>query len=140
MAREREAPDGKVGAPPIDIKKEEVEQLAKMGCLNTEIADFFGVDESTIRHRFGDQLTKGRATMKMSIRRKQLEKALGGDTTMLIWVGKNVLDQKDKQEMTGADGGPVKHEFKMSVEERAERLKKIKSILEIGEHEPPEHS
>jgi hypothetical protein len=33
------------------------------------------------------------------LRRKQLEKAMGGDSTMLIWLGKNMLGQSDKSEV-----------------------------------------
>jgi hypothetical protein len=30
-----------------------------------------------------------------------------GNPTMLIWLGKQYLDQKDKNELTGKDGGPL---------------------------------
>lgn len=32
----------------------------------------------------------------MSLRRKQIDVALGGNTVMLIWLGKQYLDQADK--------------------------------------------
>ena len=40
-------------------------------------------------------MTKGRATLKRRLRRKQLELALEGDKTMLIWLGKQMLGQVD---------------------------------------------
>ena len=41
------------------------------------------------------------------MRRKQFEVANNGSVPMLIWLGKQYLDQKDKQEVTGADGGAI---------------------------------
>ena len=37
---------------------------------------------------------------KISLRRAQFEKALGGNVAMQIWLGKQHLDQKDKIEQT----------------------------------------
>ena len=41
--------------------------------------------------------------------RVQFAKALAGNPTMLIWMGKQYLDQTDKKEITGPDGGPQEH-------------------------------
>ena len=81
-----------------DIDTEEVQKLAGYGCTNIEIADFFGCSENTIR-RYGEFLTKGRATLKKRLRKAQLDTALSGNATMLVWLGKQMLDQKDKQEI-----------------------------------------
>ena len=43
-------------------------------------------------------LKKGRDQGKTSLRRMQWEKAQSGNTTMLIWLGKQMLGQKDKLE------------------------------------------
>ena len=32
------------------------------------------------------------------------------NATLLIWLGKQILNQRDKQEITGADGGAIQHE------------------------------
>ena len=37
---------------------------------------------------------------KISLRRAQFEKALGGNVAMQIWLGKQHLDQRDKIEQT----------------------------------------
>jgi transcription initiation factor TFIIIB Brf1 subunit/transcription initiation factor TFIIB len=84
-----------MGRKKIDISGKEVEKLASYGLTNTEIAEFFGVNESTIRRRFADFLTKGRATAKMKLRRKQMQVALAGNVSMLIWLGKQILGQKE---------------------------------------------
>ena len=37
---------------------------------------------------------------KISLRRAQFEKAIGGNVAMMIWLGKQHLDQRDKIEQT----------------------------------------
>ena len=40
-------------------------------------------------------MTKGRAETKQALRKAQIKSAIGGNTTMLIWLGKNILGQND---------------------------------------------
>jgi hypothetical protein len=51
---------------------------------------------------FEQKAAKGR----ISLRRKQFEVAQGGNVTMLIWLGKQHLEQAEKVEQTGRGGGP----------------------------------
>ena len=44
-----------------NIDTEEITKLASYHCTNTEIADFYGCDESLIRKKYSDYLTKGRS-------------------------------------------------------------------------------
>ena len=76
-----------------DIPPEKVEQLARYGCTNTEIAQFYGCDESLIRKSYSEFLTKGRAEGKTNLRKWQYNVAKKGNVTMLIWLGKQVLGQ-----------------------------------------------
>jgi len=78
-----------------DISTEEVTKLASYGCTNTEIADFYGCDESTIRKGYSESLTKGRTMGKMRLRQIQWKIAENGNCTMAIWLGKNMLGQSD---------------------------------------------
>jgi len=82
---------------PIDAKL--VKELAAIGCTFEEIGSIVGCNKSTISRRFATEIEKGRAELRQSIRRKQVSVALGGNVTMLIWLGKNLLDQRDKQEI-----------------------------------------
>lgn len=84
-----------VGRDKKIIDPEEVEKLAGIGCKDSEIADWFGIKQDTLRYNFADQLTKGREHLKQSLRRAQLSLALGGNAVMLIWLGKNILGQSD---------------------------------------------
>lgn len=77
------------------IPPDEVYKLATMGCPDREIAEWFGVNEDTLRYNFKSFLTKARAHLKQRLRQAQLRTALEGNATMLIWLGKNMLGQSD---------------------------------------------
>jgi hypothetical protein len=80
------------------IDPELLYKLALMGANNKELGDFFGVPESQIRYYFSVFLTKARASLKMKLRRAQLKVAIENENpTMLIWLGRNMLDQTDHQ-------------------------------------------
>lgn len=84
------------GRPKAKINSKDVYKLASMGCTLNEIADFHDVDVNTIRRRFKTHLIKGKANLKLRLRKAQLEKAIDlHDSTMLIWLGKQMLNQTD---------------------------------------------
>ena len=97
-------------AKPIDLRQ--VEELARIGCTEEDMAAVLGVSVDTIQRRkrssaeFCGVIEKGRASLRNSLRRLQVRKALEGNTTMLIWLGKQLLGQSDRQsaEFTGAEG------------------------------------
>jgi hypothetical protein len=84
-----------VGRDKTVIPPEEVFKLASIGCKDTEIADWFGIDGNTLRYNFSVELLKGRETLKQSLRKAQLQVALNGNPTMLIWLGRNLLGQTE---------------------------------------------
>lgn len=86
-----------MGRPKTPVDENQVEKLAALGATNCEIGDFFGLSESTIRERFREELTKGRADMKLRLRQLQWKSAQNGNVTMQIWLGKQLLGQTDKQ-------------------------------------------
>tara|TARA_Y100001973_G_C5177450_1_gene322869 strand:+ start:1326 stop:1625 length:300 start_codon:yes stop_codon:yes gene_type:complete len=83
-----------------NIDTKQLQNLARLGCTNTEIADFFGCSENTIR-RYGEYLTKGRAECKMRLRQMQWKSAENGNVTMQIFLGKQVLGQSDTPDNSG---------------------------------------
>ena len=87
---------------PIKYKldKDKIEQLGSFGCTNTEIASFFGCDTSLITKSYSQFLTKGREKGKIRLRQMQWKAADKGNVTMLIWLGKQLLGQADKSEVT----------------------------------------
>ena len=91
----------KTGRPKkYNIEQDKVEQLAGFGCTNTEIASFFGCDESHIRHNYSEFLVKGRDKGKIRLRQLQWRAAEKGSHTILIWLGKQILGQTDRTEVS----------------------------------------
>lgn len=89
--------------PKLNIDPEQVIKLAQIGCKNKEIAEFFGCSEETICGRFSNEIRKGKANLKISLRRTQLQVALSGNVAMLIWLGKQLLEQNEKKEIDSND-------------------------------------
>lgn len=84
-----------VGRNKTVIPEAQVAQLAEYHCTNKEMADFFDVPLQTFMDNFRDIITKHRIITKQRLRKKQLEVALKGDKTMLIWLGKQMLGQSE---------------------------------------------
>jgi hypothetical protein len=101
--------DGKkrTGPPPILLDPKQIFQLARMGATNVEIAKFFNVSEALIRKRYSDVCESGRVNIKMRLRQAQVREALNGNVTMLIWLGKQMLNQSDNGERTSDDHLPL---------------------------------
>lgn len=100
--------------PKIEIDFDMVKKLCAIQCTGQEIADVLDVSYDTLERRvkevyqisFADYIKKHSANGKMSLRRKQHEVAMNGNTTMLVWLGKQYLGQTDKQivDNTSSDG------------------------------------
>jgi len=84
-----------VGRDKKVVPPKDVERLAQMGCKDSEIAEWFGIDENTLRYNFSVELLKGKLALSQSLRQAQIRLALSCNATMLIWLGKNVLGQSD---------------------------------------------
>ena len=87
--------------PKKEIDGDKVCQLAEYGLNNTEIAEYFEVNEGTIRKGYSEFLTKGRLNVKTKLRMKQIQVALKGNPALLIWLGKVILGQKETIETEG---------------------------------------
>ena len=85
-----------VGRDKKVIPRNEVRALAAMGCKDKDIANWFGIDDNTLRYNFATELTLGLESLKQSLRQKQIEVALSGNPTLLIWLGKQILQQTDQ--------------------------------------------
>lgn len=78
------------------ISPETVTDLAATWADQKEIAQILDIPLGTLRYNFAKELEKGRAETKQALRRAQIKLALGGNVTMLIWLGKNILGQSDQ--------------------------------------------
>ena len=91
------------------VDEETIKRLAAVGCTMGEMATITGLSERTLHRRFVGVIETGRAERKRSLRRKQTELAMNGDRTMLIWLGKQDLGQRDNLDhrVGGEDGRPI---------------------------------
>lgn len=88
-----------MGRPQREFTQKDIEMIemyAQVGASNVEIAAALGCDESIIRRRFAENLSKARSRLKHTLRKAQIKKALSGNVAMLIWLGKQMLGQSDK--------------------------------------------
>jgi hypothetical protein len=94
------------GRPRFEIDYETVEKLSGLQCTQEEVASFLGcsVDTLTRDEKFCGIYKDGLAKGRMSLRRHQWRALEDGNSTMLVWLGKQYLGQRDKNELTGADG------------------------------------
>jgi hypothetical protein len=91
---------------PIDWKL--VDTLLMSGCTGTEIASHFDMAAKSFYIRveqqygmtFTDYSSEKRSRGESLLRHKQFEVAMKGDKTMLVWLGKNRLGQKETEEKT----------------------------------------
>lgn len=97
----------KMGCPEKDINWDEVDQLCAFGCTQEEIVEWTKVSQQTLDRRvkrdkglktFGEYLKQKAQIGHVSLRRKQMQIAMQGNVTMLIWLGKQRLKQSDKIE------------------------------------------
>ena len=95
------------GRKPQPIEGSMVTALAKRGLTQEDCAAVLEVSADTIYRRFSKELALGRQQCCSSLRRKQFDLAMAGNVTMLVWLGKNLLGQSDKHELTGKDGAPL---------------------------------
>ena len=112
----------KGGRPRFDFsdKLPLVRKLAGIQCTDEEIAAGLGCSQDTLargRKREPDldaAILEGRANGRMSLRRAQYQKALDGNPTMLIWLGKQILGQRERVDIdSAADEAPVAIEVRV---------------------------
>lgn len=87
-----------MGRKKIEIDWKQVEELAAIMCTQIEIAAVLGISTKTLQRskKFWEVYDRGREKAKTSLRRAQFKKAMDGNTTMLIWLGKQYLEQREK--------------------------------------------
>lgn len=135
----------KMGRPVIEIDVEEFEKLCMIHCTLIEIAGWFRVSEDTIERfcakqygtTFAEISTIKRGIGKLGLRRTMYQKAQGGDNTMLIWLSKNYMGMKDKQEIehAGPQGGPIRFQKMTKAELAIEAAKIAKELADEADEQ-----
>ena len=91
--------------PKFKIDYATVEKLASIMCTIDEIAAVLGCSHDTLQRnkKFCVLFKKGQQTGKASLRRRQFAMS-EKNPTMAIWLGKQYLDQRDKQDLEMSGG------------------------------------
>ena len=115
------------GRPPFILSDDQfktIEGMARIQCTQDEICDIYGVTDKTLnlalqKHSsvsFSDLIKKNMSHGKASLRRSQWKAADKGVPSVLIWLGKQYLGQKDQ-----VDGATTKDVAEL-LERMADRL------------------
>jgi hypothetical protein len=100
------------GRPFATLDRDVIERAASIGCTMAEIAAVCRVSMATLYNHIElhpeirDIIERGRAAGKATLRRLQWQRANNGSDTMLIWLGKQLLGQKDRQELSADPSSP----------------------------------
>lgn len=98
----------RTGRPKLAISQDYFEDLCSILCTETEIASLLKVSVDTLERwckrtyqnqTFAEAYKRLSDSGKESLRRAQFKTALDGNPTMQIWLGKQILEQRDKQDL-----------------------------------------
>lgn len=109
--------------PQLEIDDNDVEKLASMQCTMKEMAAFFDCSVDTLERRFADTIRKGREKGRITLRRLQWQAAQKGNVVMMIWLGKQILGQAEKQEISQVI------ETKESDSQKQDRINRIRNMI-----------
>jgi hypothetical protein len=84
------------GRPRKQIDARKVEQLAMVGCSHEEISLITGIHRNTLERNYSATIKAGTAKRNHSLRKMQYEAAKRGNVVMMIWLGKQWLNQRDR--------------------------------------------
>lgn len=103
-----------------DADRRQVEAMSGYGVPVEQIASLTcgGISVDTLYKYFGVELVDGKAKANAKIGQTLFQKAMGGDTTAMIWWSKSQMRWKEKVEVehTGAGGGPIQSETTVVLE------------------------
>jgi hypothetical protein len=122
------------GRPKAQYDLNVVAACGRFKATQETMAEIFGVSRKTINIEmqnpegaFCYTYKSAHSNARMTLSEAQWAKAMEGDNTMLIWMGKQHLDQKDKSETTGDNTHSVDSQFYQLIQNFA---------LNIGEKKP----
>ena len=90
------------GRKPIELDLATVESAASIGCTADEIAAVLNIGRQTLFDHINrdpevqDAIDRGRAKGRATLRRLQWQSAAGGNIAAQIWLGKQMLAQRDR--------------------------------------------
>ena len=102
---------GRPAFDPTDAERKQVEAMSGYGVPFEQIAVLIGdgISLDTLRTYFPNELVRGKAKANAQVGKGIFQKAMGGDTTAMIWWSKSQMRwaETQKHEHTGTDGAPI---------------------------------
>jgi len=110
----------------VDLKK-----LASMHCTYPELARFFGCSVDLLQKYYQDVIDRERENTRHALRRAQFKSALDGNIQMQIWLGKQMLGQRDEKTVSVA--GEVNNSIKIEfINQDAKQLENsVKNVYDV---------
>jgi hypothetical protein len=96
-----------MGRPKLQLNVDQIVKAASWGCTVSEIASLMDCSEATLTSQYLGYINKGRQSLGSSLKQRQVELAMGGNVTMLIWLGKQYMGQSDKSEVQQRTSGDI---------------------------------
>ena len=114
-----------MGRKKANIPWDKVDKYLQAQCNGTGIAAILGIHPDTLYLRceaekkmgFSEYSSLKKAEGKELLRAKQFQTAMSGNTTMMVFLGKNYLEQRDKPEPEPTNES---FEFDITIRKRVE--------------------
>lgn len=112
---------------PTDEQRRLIEHYVAIGYTQEQIAELIGIAESTLKKHCSEELKLGGLRVNAKIGGKLFQKAMGGDTTALIFWAKTRMGWKETtaHEHTGKDGSPIKLDMSNLTDEQLAALEAL---------------
>lgn len=121
-----------VGRPPKNLNPEEIASLIARGFTVEFVAEYLGVAVSTLYLNYSEPMRKGRAFRNGCLQAVQYKQASEGNTSLLIWLGKQWLRQREPQEpKPDPDDFQSRNKLALSESERAEAIAIARKLMEV---------
>ena len=82
----------------VNLDLDDIRELASEGNTMSDVATLLGVADSVISEtaEYRQAYELGLCDMRATLRHSQFQSAKSGNTTMLVWLGKVILGQKEE--------------------------------------------
>ena len=129
----------RTGRPHKQIDKSQFESLCGIQCTMEEVCQFFDCDEKTLnkwckdtyKNTFSQVFKEKKGVGKVSLRRSQFQHALKGNASMLIWLGKQYLGQRE----TPVDEAAANEDNNKHIVTLAEKINEPEPDRNIADYE-----
>lgn len=85
------------GRPLLKLDEKQIIELARIHCTMIEIAAVMGCSVRTLERNYADIIKTAKESGKTSLRRYMWKACEKGNTTMMIWLSKNLLGMHEPQ-------------------------------------------